>query len=131
VQPRYLLPLIVLFAGVLFWAPRGEPIRFGRAQRAVIIGVLSLAQMIALYLNLVRYVQGFDDLGSPLGTAPEWWWEVPVAPLVVWAAASVAYAALLVLLLRGSPDTPAIAAARPGITLIEDRSPTEEPDRTS
>jgi len=106
-QPRYLLPLLALFAGVLFWSPRGEPIRFGRAQRLVVIVTLAGAQAVALHLNLSRYVSGFDDLAPNLDAGIEWWWDVPVSPMTVWVAGALAYAALMALLL-GRVRTPAL-----------------------
>jgi hypothetical protein len=98
-QPRYLLPLVVLFAGVLFWQPPGRVIRFGRVQRGLVIAALSVAQAVALFLQLARYVTGFDDLTPWLDGGVEWWWPVAPSPMTVWVLGSLAYAALLVLLL--------------------------------
>lgn len=98
-QPRYLLPLLILFAGVLFWSPRGELIRFGRAQRILVIVTLGVAQAIALHLNLSRYVSGFDDLGPNLDSGIEWWWNLPVSPMAVWVGGSLAYVGLVALLI--------------------------------
>lgn len=103
-QPRYLLPLLVLFAGVLFWAPEGREIRFGRAQRILIVVTLAVAQAIALHLNLSRYVSGFDDLAPHLDSGIEWWWNLPVSPMTVWVAVSLAYAGLVALLMARTED---------------------------
>lgn len=98
-QPRYLLPLIVLFAGVLFWQPPGRVIRFGRVQRVFVIVALSIAQSIALFLQLARYVVGYDDLTPVLDTGVEWWWPAGPSPMTVWVLGSLAYTGLLVLVL--------------------------------
>ncbi len=111
VQPRYLLPLLLLFAGVLFWAPRGQSIRFGRAQRIVVVVTLAMAHAIALHLNLSRYVNGFDDLAANLDSGIEWWWDVPVSPMSVWVVGALAYAGLVVLLVaRVGYDETSVAA---------------------
>lgn len=113
VQPRYLLPLLLLFAGVLFWTPRGEQIRFSRAQRILIVGTLGMTQAIALHLNLSRYVTGFDDLAANLDVGIEWWWAVPISPMPVWVVGSLAYAGLVVLLLGWARPAERSLAAPP------------------
>lgn len=114
-QPRYLLPLIVLFAGVLFWQPPGRTIRFGPVQRTLVIVALSVAQAVALFLQLARYVTGFDDLTPWLDGAIEWWWTVAPSPMTVWVIGSLAYAGLLLLLLGRPPaDVEQLDAPAPG-----------------
>lgn len=98
-QPRYLLPLIVVFAGILFLSPRGGPIRFTRLQVVLVIAALSVSQFIALNLNLRRYVTGFDNLGLNLDSGVEWWWNLAISPMTVWLVGSVAFTALLVIML--------------------------------
>lgn len=111
-QPRYLLPLVVLFAGVLFWAPAGRELSIGRGQRILAIGALAIAQAVALRLHLARYVSGFDDLSANLDAGIEWWWDVPFSPTAVWIVGSLAYTALLVVLLGRPLLGP---AARPAL----------------
>lgn len=98
-QPRYLLPLIVMFAGILFLSPRARPIRFTRLQVVLVAATLSVTQLIALNLNLRRYVTGFDNLGLNLDSGIEWWWDWAVSPMTVWIVGSVAFTALLFILL--------------------------------
>jgi hypothetical protein len=113
-QPRYLLPLVVLFAGMLFWAPEGRTIRFGRVQRILVIVALALAQSVALFLQLARYVNGFDDLGPNLDAHIEWWWSAGPSPMAVWLLGSLAYAGLLVMLIgRSSFASPPEQLAAP------------------
>jgi hypothetical protein len=112
-QPRYLLPLLVLFAGVLFWSPPGRPIRFGRAQRILVVVTLGVAQSIALHLNLSRYVSGFDDLAPHLDSGVEWWWPIAVSPMAVWVVGSIAYAGLVALLLGGAAGQESVSRSEP------------------
>jgi hypothetical protein len=99
VQPRYLLPLIVLFAAVLLWVPSGSALRMTVVQRAVVSTVLAGVHAVALHLNIARYTRGFDDLGVNLDAGIEWWWQLPFSPLTVWLAGSLGYAALIMMLL--------------------------------
>lgn len=98
-QPRYLLPLLLLLAGVVFWAPAGVRIAFGRVQRTLVAVTLAVINAVALHLNIARYVTGFDDLGANLDNGIEWWWAIPVSPMTVWVIGAVSYAGLIVLLI--------------------------------
>ena len=98
-QPRYLLPLIVMFAGILLLSVRGRPVLLTRMQVLLVAATLSVTQLIALSLNIRRYVSGFDNLGLNLNSDIEWWWNTPISPMVVWLVGSAAFAALLFLVL--------------------------------
>lgn len=101
VQPRYLLPLLVIMGGltVLPMARRG--LHFGRLQVTAIAVALAVAQSVALHVNLRRYVTGTDNQGWNLNSGIEWWWSgAVVSPMVVWAVGSLAFAALLVILVK-------------------------------
>lgn len=99
-QPRYLLPLIVLFAFVLVTSPVAEGvIRFTRVQTFAILGALGVANLVSLQVNIRRYVTGNDSQGFNLGAGAEWWWTgLPVGPTAVWVIGALAYAGLLALL---------------------------------
>jgi hypothetical protein len=110
VQPRYLLPLIVLFGGVLaLGAPR---VRWRRGQLMLVAGGLSVANGVALHTNLRRYLTGIDTGGVNLNSGIEWWWDVPFSPMVVWIVGALAYAALVFVLAARFPLDPADAGAR-------------------
>jgi hypothetical protein len=98
-QPRYLLPLIVLFAFILLTMPSGRSLEFGRVQTVVIFVALGVANFISLQVNIRRYVTGVDEQGLNLDAGAEWWWTgFPIGPSAVWVIGALAYAALLVLL---------------------------------
>ncbi len=98
-QPRYLLPLIVLFAFLLVTEPDDRPIRFTRTQTFVVLGTLTLAHFVALHVNIRRYITGTDQQGPNLDAGAEWWWTgLPVGPTAVWVLGALAYAGLLVVL---------------------------------
>jgi hypothetical protein len=98
-QPRYLLPLLVLFAGVLFLRVHGGRIAFNRVQVWLVVGALSATQFVALHLNIRRYVTGIDELSPWLDTGAEWWWPGAPTPMVVWIGGSLAYSALIAIVL--------------------------------
>ena len=99
-QPRYLLPLIVLLALLLVTAPPGKHApHFTGVQTAVILGALAIANLVALQINIRRYVTGADQQGFNLGTGAEWWWDgLPVGPTAVWLIGSLSFAGLLAVL---------------------------------
>jgi hypothetical protein len=106
VQPRYLLPLIWLLAAV---ALVGEPyalIRFSSLQLGVAVLALSLAHAVALHVQIRRYVTGQDVDAFDLNAQAEWWWDLPVPPMGVWIAGSLAFlvATLLVAALVRAGD---------------------------
>jgi hypothetical protein len=100
VQPRYLLPLIVMLGGMLMLT-RDVPLpAFGLINRVALIVALSSAHFVALHLNIRRYVTGFDGVNVDLDGGAEWWWTGPVGPNAVWLLGSLAYALLVTLLLK-------------------------------
>jgi hypothetical protein len=97
-QPRYLLPLIVLFAFVLITEPRGRVLRFSRVQNIAILAALAIANLVALQVNIRRYVTGVSQQGLNLDAHVDWWWPaMPVGPTAVWVIGAVAYTSLLVI----------------------------------
>jgi hypothetical protein len=112
-QPRYLLPLIVLLTFVLLTEPTGQILRFTRFQTFAIFGALVLANLVSLQVNIRRYVTGADQQGLNLDAGAEWWWPgLPFGPMAVWAIGTLAFAGLLATIWpllheRGSaPNTP-------------------------
>lgn len=98
-QPRYLLPLIVLFSFLLVTDPARQRLRFTRVQLLAILGALWLASFVALQVNMRRYVTGVDEQGLSLDAGAEWWWDgLPVGPTAVWMLGSLAFAGLLAVL---------------------------------
>ncbi len=111
-QPRYLLPVIVLFGFLLVTEPAGRILRFSRVQTAVILGALFVANLVSLQVNIRRYVTGASQQGMNLDAGAEWWWPgLPVGPMAVWIIGALAYGGLLVTLWphlrRMSDSTPA------------------------
>ncbi|HEY4226653.1 MAG TPA: DUF2142 domain-containing protein [Pseudolysinimonas sp.] len=100
VQPRYILPLIVMLAGLALFglAPR---ITASRAQRILAIVALSAANAIGLAFYMRRYITGVDQGGIDLDTGAEWWWpQFWLSPMAVLVIGSLAFAGMLVVLDR-------------------------------
>ncbi|HMM82462.1 MAG TPA: DUF2142 domain-containing protein [Terrimesophilobacter sp.] len=100
VQPRYLLPLIVVFAGLAMFSVAKARLKFSRIQVVFIILSLSIAQAVALQINMRRYITGIDKQGWNLDANIEWWWDIPFSPMFVWIVGSVAFAALVTVTVR-------------------------------
>ena len=95
-QPRYLLPLIVLLGGLL--ALDGSAERWTPGQVRIVAVALTVAHTVALHFNIRRYLTGAGDGGPNLDVAPEWWWNAPFSPMFVWIVGSLAYAGLMVVI---------------------------------
>lgn len=106
-QPRYLLPLIVVFVGAVFFTPLAQRVSLSRAQTWLIVLALSGAQFIALYLNTRRYVTGIDALSPDLDAGREWWWALVITPNIAWLLGSLCFAAALAVLLPAARTTDA------------------------
>jgi hypothetical protein len=99
VQPRYLLPLIVLLGGLLVLVPAGRPaLSLARLPAYTVAAALAGVNLVALHMNIRRYVTGVDGAGPNLDAGSEWWWALPVGPSAVWIIGAMAYAALVFLL---------------------------------
>jgi len=98
-QPRYLLPLILLLSLLLATMPPGSELRFTRIQTFTVLGALSIANLVSLQVNIRRYITGADQQGLNLDVGAEWWWSAfPIGPSAVWIIGALAYAGLLGLL---------------------------------
>lgn len=100
VQPRYILPLIVLLGGLLMLTRGAQRIDFTRAQLVLVGGTLAVIHFVALHMNIRRYVTGTDAPGPSLDAGAEWWWDIAISPNAVWILGSLAYAGLIAVLLR-------------------------------
>lgn len=98
VQPRYLLPLIVLLAAVLLFTPAKRPVPTWTPSVLVPVGaLLTLAHAVALFSTLRRFTTGVDVGGFNLNALVEWWWPYGPSPMVVLIGTSAAFAGLIAL----------------------------------
>lgn len=118
VQPRYLLPLMLILVGVSVFGFSKDHLGISRMQAGVVFAAVAFANSLALHNNMRRYISGLGDAGFNLNANIEWWWNIPVSPMLVWFGGSVAFALMLVgLWLWLYPK-----GERPGASL-EERSP--------
>lgn len=93
VQPRYIMPLVVMALLVVLLpnvAQLNEPrVDLSVLQAGTVALLLSLANSASLFTNLQRYVAPNSlNLNSNI----EWWWDLAVQPLTVFAVGSLAFA---------------------------------------
>ena len=100
VQPRYVLPLIVLLVGLLLLTRQDRQFKFTRVQLILIAGMLSAVNLVSLYINLRRYVDGANTSRLNLDSHPEWWWNLAISPMTVWIIGSLAFAATVAIVVR-------------------------------
>lgn len=102
VQPRYLIPLVMVVLGTLVLNRTGTPVIIDPRQVWFIVISLSIANSIALHTNIRRYTTGTRVQGFDLDSPREWWWPFfPdfLGPNVVWLAGTLTFGALLWVLL--------------------------------
>lgn len=98
VQPRYVLPLIIMFAGVIFLGVTESKPKMTRAQSIIGGALVWVAFTVSLHINIRRYVTGVDVLGINLSKDAEWWWTFGPTPMVVWLLGSCSFGVLISLL---------------------------------
>jgi hypothetical protein len=102
VQPRYLLPLMMVLLGTIVLTNDGSPIVSDRGRLWFILAALTIANAISLHTNIRRYTTGITIQGFNLDSPREWWWAFfPdfLGPTLLWAIGSLAFGGLLWLLL--------------------------------
>ncbi len=100
VQPRYVLPLLILFAGIALLQAGPRAIVFTRLQIAAIALAVCVAGVVALHATIQHYVSGASAYDWNLNHSVHWWWSVAASPMVVWLIGGVAFAAAVVISLR-------------------------------
>lgn len=111
VQPRYILPLMVMLGGVALLQVTGRAIDLTRTQAWVVGGTLIVANAAALHTNIRRYISGLDVVDWNLNHHVEWWWEIPLSPMVIWLIGSLAFAGAMVIMVRWLLSRPSEATA--------------------
>ena len=97
VQPRYILPLIVMLAGVIFLTLAEKKRIFRPLHLWIAISGLFIANSLALYVNTKRYVSGLDNgSGFSLDANIEWWWSIPISPMAIWIIGSIGFGVALI-----------------------------------
>ncbi|WP_455131880.1 DUF2142 domain-containing protein [Microbacterium aurum] len=95
VQPRYILPLMVMLVGVASLRP--DAALAWRGARLWLGGLaLTIAYGVALHTNTQRYTTGVDQFSFDPGAGAEWWWSLAPSPLVTWIMGTIAFAGLFV-----------------------------------
>ncbi len=96
VQPRYLLPLFIIFVCVALFGFAKDHLGVNRLQASVVFAAVGFANSLAMRNNMRRYTTGIDEGGFNLNANIEWWWNIPFSPMLVWFAGSAAFALMLV-----------------------------------
>lgn len=109
VQPRYILPLITLFVAVALAPsigsdPGGDAdTRLSPLQYWAIAAGTAVAQSVALYYNLRRYVV---PNAWRIDRDLEWWWSAGPSPLLAWIIGTLAFAGVMAVFAYVSSTSP-------------------------
>lgn len=101
VQPRYILPLMVIGIGVATATHHAAADWRGPRQWAA-AGVLVVANATALHVEIRRYTTGLDQFSADPGASAEWWWSAFPTPVATWVIGSIALAGALVCILSAN-----------------------------
>lgn len=93
VQPRYIFPLILVVLSISFTT--NTEMKFSLLQQTIFIFLFAIAQSVALYVNILRYVAGLQtsvgfnlDSSTPIG----WWWKyATIGPMWIWGIGTIAF----------------------------------------
>ncbi len=92
VQSRYMLPLIIMAAGIYFYIGQKRPtVIITFAGKIQLVGILGLAFFVALHTNLRRYVTGLDVVNFNLNSNKEWWPHGYFSPMSVFFAGGISF----------------------------------------
>jgi hypothetical protein len=103
VQPRYVMPLLIIVVGIALLVTERTQFRLALPQQVIVVAGLAAANAVALFANTRRYVSGTSggaliDADSPSA----WWWDIVASPTAAWAIGAVAFTGLLVLSARST-----------------------------
>jgi hypothetical protein len=132
VQPRYLLPLMVLLAQVALYRVEPRRMDLSRSQLMAVAAALTATSAISLHFNIRRYVTGTDVFAFDLDAGHQWWWALPVSPMTMWWLGSVAFGAALFLgaLALSSSET-AVDTSEDATDVSSSEGPDESPYDTA
>lgn len=94
VQPRYILPLMIIALGVSAASERAATLWRGWPL-IIASAALALTNSVSLHINIQRYTTGLDVNSVDPGAHAEWWWGWAPSPMGVWLIGSVSFALLL------------------------------------
>ena len=109
VQPRYVLPILIIFTGLSLLAVRGTTLRLSPVAYWGIVAALGLAHAVSLHIQIRRYVTGLDVSKILFGDDLEWWWDSAPDATLVWLGASLGFTWVVAAVLRqalADPDQP-------------------------
>lgn len=109
VQPRYVLPILLIFTGLSLLGTRGTTLRLSPVAYWGIVAALGTIHAVALHIQIRRYVTGLDVSKIVFGDDLEWWWRSAPDATLVWLAASVGFTWVVAAVLRQAlvrPDRP-------------------------
>jgi len=99
-QPRYLIPLLIVFIGVL--TVEIKSVKNKKRIISFVLISLTIGNSISLFTNLKRYTVGLDSEVNFFSKV-DWWWNFPITPGFTWVVGTFAFPIFLYLAL--SRDT--------------------------
>ena len=97
IQPRYFLPF---FLGIVIIAAANKTERYPNSLVITVVILATISNSIALRDTIRRYTTGQDVfISKSLNDPIEWWWQFGPQPETVWLTGTLAFPALLAILI--------------------------------
>jgi hypothetical protein len=107
VQPRYLLPGLLLFLGLALIRKNANSVfRLSESQVAFFVAALSITQAFALHRLIRRYETGITDTSFNLNAQTGWWWSSLPSPMTTWLIAALAFVVIAYIVFRETSRVP-------------------------
>ena len=90
VQPRYIYPLIIMLV-TLAVVSLAAKARLTALPLWIVVGLLTVANSVAIHVNMQRYIVGIGHPTFNLDASPAWWWTSGPTPLTVWAISTILF----------------------------------------
>lgn len=96
VQPRYILPLMLIFIGLAVTGFDSDNLGLNKIQAFFVFFGVGVMNAQAMHTNMQRYLTGVDEANGNLNSDYEWWWQtVPLSPMAVWFVSCAAFGLFL------------------------------------
>lgn len=89
-QPRYVMPIVLVAIGIALYGPVTADPMFARAQRWALVALVSIAASVSYIATLSRYTRGQGSAFSNISADPFWWWNTELQPWILVVVVAVA-----------------------------------------
>lgn len=90
VQARYIFPLIIMLVTIAVGL-LARRVRLTALPLWIVVGFVTVANSVAIHVNMQRYILGTGNPSFNLDAAPAWWWAGGLTPMTVWTLSTILF----------------------------------------